>query len=212
MSDKREQLISIFKGENPAKSFTPITRRAVGVALGLELQKLMIASPAKAEEHADIVLGSLDKVSQANKDELLAKVPFLDFLFDTPAAAAAPAGGAAAPAADSPATAARARAAGARAKANAPAAGAAAESVVSAGSVGSPEGGHLRLEQMEMRLAKIEESQSALMQRQADILEGQFALLSLHHYLAQVNSVTEQATVAGFLTEAGVKTPGFLGG
>jgi hypothetical protein len=189
----REKLVKIFSALGAAnENLTTANRRTLANTLGLSVPVIMVANPAKAEAQADAVLAAVAAVSEDNKQEIILKVPQLAFLFETPAATASPA-------------------------ARAPRARKTEEQAPATPSVTAPtgtvsEGIDLRIQQIELRLQRIEEAVGASHQRQVDQLQNMHALASMLHYAAQLNGHTEHTTLAGYANECGAPLAPLTGG
>lgn len=200
----KEKLVQIFAAKcPPAEQLTPPQRRKLCNTLGLPVVLIMIANPLKAEEQADAVMAVLPSVSDANKQEIVTAIPQLSFLFE-----------AAQPAATTTTTATRGR--GSK-KAEEPAPQAATTPVAAPAVQAAPQGAvsegiDLRLQQVELRLQRMEEALGNIHQRVVDTLQNTIALAAMAHYAAQLNGHTGQSTVAGFATEIGTSMADISGG
>lgn len=195
-----EKLVQIFAAKcPPTENLTVPQRRKLSNTLGLPVPLIMIANPAKAEEQAAAVLAALPSVSDANKQEIITHVPQLAFVFEA-AAAAAPA----------PTASPRGRGAAKKTDDAAPATTAAAVPQAPSGTVS--EGVDLRIQQIELRLQRLEEAMGATHERLVDVLQNTTAILSMLHYAAQMSGHTEQTTIAGYAAEAGASLAGAPGG
>lgn len=193
----RDTLIQILKGAGPAKITVP-ERRRVAQSLGIELGVIMIANADRAEAQADAIIAGVARASEANKQELATGVPQLAFLLQAPAAAAEP----------------ETKKRNTRAATTTTATTTQATTVAREDTQVLPvtEGATLRLEQLELRLGRMEEAMGISHERTTQLLVNLEALAAVMLYSLQTQGLTAATTVKDLATEVGATYMPLVGG
>jgi hypothetical protein len=192
----RENLIKILKGETAKLAVGD--RRKISTSFGIELKNIMVSNPERAEEQADKMIAALGAMSEANKQEVIAGIPCLAFLFEAPQAS------------DAGSDAAKRTRGPNKPKDPPPAAATTAAAGPVAGAVS--EGFSLRLEQVELRLGRVEEAIGIAHERQVQLLINVDAVMGLLLLMFQTQGITNAATTAELAKEAGVEYRPLVGG